>query len=80
MTVQRHDPEYAFTPAERRIQVTGVFNLKPAAFGRPSDNYVTFAKNYGKQIQHWNGIDVTVNARPDPGMFLQGGQQRAYIV
>ena len=54
-------------------QVTGVFNLKPAAFGRPSDNYVTFAKNYGKQIQHWNGIDVTVNARPQPGMFLQGG-------
>ena len=33
-------------------------NLKPTSFGRPSDNYVTFADEYGKQIQRWNGVDV----------------------
>jgi hypothetical protein len=54
-------------------KVDGIFNLKPAAFGRPSDNLVTFASNYGKQIQHWNGFDLTVNARPREGVFLQGG-------
>jgi hypothetical protein len=34
---------------------------------------VTFAKKYGKQTQHWNGFDLTLNARPAPGVQLQGG-------
>jgi hypothetical protein len=29
--------------------------------------------NFGEQIQHWNGIDVTMNARPRPGVIVQGG-------
>jgi hypothetical protein len=37
------------------------------------DNYTTFAKNYGKQIEHWNGFDLTINARPREGVILQGG-------
>ena len=28
---------------------------------------------FGKQIEHWNGVDVTVNARPRPGLMFQGG-------
>ena len=44
-----------------------------AAFGRASDNFVTLAENYGKQIEHWNGVDVIVNARLANGVFLQGG-------
>jgi Carboxypeptidase regulatory-like domain len=38
-----------------------------------SDNYFTFASNYGEQIQQWNGIDLTVNARMRGGLLLQGG-------
>ena len=53
--------------------ITGLYNLVPSAFGRPSDNYVTFAKNYGRQIQHWNGFDVSLTARPAAGIMLQGG-------
>ena len=37
------------------------------------DNYTTFADYYGKQIEHWNGVDFTVNARPRDGVVLQGG-------
>jgi carboxypeptidase family protein len=37
------------------------------------DNYTTFADSYGKQIEHWNGFDFTVNARPRTGVVLQGG-------
>jgi hypothetical protein len=53
--------------------VEGLFDLKPARFGLPATAFVTHAKNYGKQIDHWNGVDVTINARPRAGMLLQGG-------
>src|SRR4029077_7166979 len=29
--------------------------------------------NYGDQFEHWNGVDVSVSARPRNGMFLFGG-------
>ena len=32
----------------------------------------TFASNYGDQFEHWNGVDLTVNARL-PKLLLQGG-------
>ena len=47
--------------------------MNPAKFGVPLDNLVTFASNYGTQIEHWNGIDVSVNARLRRGLLLQGG-------
>ena len=37
------------------------------------DNLTTFADNFGKQIEHWNGFDLTINARPGNGIVLQGG-------
>jgi hypothetical protein len=53
--------------------VSGLYDVKPARFSAPADNYITFARNYGRQIRHWDGIDITLNARPRPGMMLQGG-------
>jgi hypothetical protein len=53
--------------------ISGLYDLKPAAFGRPARSVVTFADNYGKQIQHWNGFDISVNARPRDGVLLAGG-------
>jgi hypothetical protein len=53
--------------------VSDLQDLKPAAFGRTSDKYLTFADNYGKQYSHWNGVDIWLNARPRPGLTLQGG-------
>ena len=40
---------------------------------RRPDNYFTAAGNYGSQIQHWNGFDLTANVRPRQGVLLQGG-------
>jgi hypothetical protein len=37
------------------------------------DNYTTFADSYGNMIEHWNGFDLTINARPRSGIVLQGG-------
>ena len=53
--------------------VTGLFDLNPSKFGIPTQNYVTFTDAYGKQTQHWDGYDLTVNARPRNGILLQGG-------
>jgi hypothetical protein len=53
--------------------ITGFSDLKPAKFGTPGDEYVTFTKNFGKQYEHWNGVDVTINARAWRGLLVQGG-------
>jgi hypothetical protein len=53
--------------------VTGLYNLNPSKFGVPADNLVTFAKNYGKQYEHWNGFDFSVNSRLGSDLVLQGG-------
>ena len=62
-------------PADPRRPVSGVVsgfqNVVPAKFG-VIDNYVTAASHYGKQIQHWNGVDVNLNARLQE-LVLQGG-------
>jgi hypothetical protein len=53
--------------------VAGLYNLKPAKFGTPADNFLTFADNFGKQTRRWNGVDITVNARPRSDLMFQGG-------
>ena len=52
--------------------ITPLYNLNPDKVGQV-DNYVTLASNFGKQIEHWNGIDLTMNARLERNILLQGG-------
>jgi len=52
---------------------SGFFNLNPDKVAVPTNNYFTFAKEYGKQIEHWNGVDVTLNWRLPSSMTIQGG-------
>jgi hypothetical protein len=47
--------------------------INPSAFGQTSDNYYTFASDYGKDTRYWHGVDVNVNARTTWGLVLQGG-------
>ena len=55
--------------------VNGLYDLEADQFRRhrPQQNYVTLSDNYGKQIQHWNGVDISVNARLRNGLTLIGG-------
>jgi len=50
----------------------GFYNLNPNKVGQVA-NYVTQADDFGGQIQHWNGIDATVNVRLLHGALVQGG-------
>jgi len=72
------DPFSIAAPLDPRLPggggyvIEGLYNVNPSRIGLV-DDYVTFADNFGKQIEHWNGVDVTVNARPGNGITLQGG-------
>jgi hypothetical protein len=66
-------------PADSRLPNGGGYTLSgfrtvsQAGFGRAADNFTTLADNYGKQISHWNGVEVSANARLANGLFVQGG-------
>ncbi len=53
-------------------QIDGFINLNPNKVGQVSD-FVTTADSYGKQTERWNGVDVTLDARPRQGVRLAGG-------
>jgi hypothetical protein len=38
-----------------------------------TDNYYTFASDYGDVKYYWRGVDVTLNARLADGLTIQGG-------
>ena len=66
-------PTHPELPGGGGYTIKGVYDLKPAKFGVPADNFITMASKYGKQTEHWNGVDITLNARPRSGALLQGG-------
>jgi hypothetical protein len=55
--------------------ISDLYDLKPekVAGGTVVNNLETFASNLGDQIEHWNGVDVNVNARLPHEITLQGG-------
>jgi hypothetical protein len=66
-------PTDARLPDGGGYRLDGLFALKPSAFGRPAQNHNTLDRVYGRQIEHWNGFDVNVNARVGGGLTLQAG-------
>ena len=53
--------------------ISGLYDLNPTAFGLPSNYLLELSDNVGTQIQHWNGIDASVNVRLPNQVMLQGG-------
>ncbi len=52
--------------------LTGLYDVTPAKFGQ-QQNYNTLSDKFGKQIEHFDGVDVNVSARLNNGLMLQGG-------
>jgi hypothetical protein len=53
--------------------ISGLYNVKPDKFSVPVNNLRTYAPDYGKISQVYNGIDININARMRNGIQLQAG-------
>jgi len=51
--------------------VTGLYDVLPAKFSDVR-NYNTLSDKFGKQIEHWDGMELALNARLHNGLTLQG--------
>ena len=60
-------------------QICGLYDLKPAVFGRVN-NLVTQGSNFGgKQTEVFNGIDITLNAKFGKGGNITGGVSASHL-
>jgi hypothetical protein len=50
----------------------GLYDLNPRKLGQVN-NLVTFAENFGKQTDHFDGIDATITARLRHRIYVTGG-------
>ena len=58
------------TPGEQRC---GYYDINSPILLGQIDQVRSSASDFGEHKRHWNGVDVTVNARMDNSLLLQGG-------
>ncbi len=72
------DPFCLTLPVNSRLpdgggnQLCGFYDVTPTRFGQ-TQNLVTFASNFGKRTQVYNGVEFTVSARLRNGAQFSGG-------
>ena len=68
-------PTHEGLPGGGGYEVGPLLDPKPESIagGFPISNYQTFASEFGDSFQHWNGVDVNLNARMQNGLTLAGG-------
>jgi hypothetical protein len=70
-----YSPFSVEVPSDTRLPnagetITGLFDSNGVL---PVRNVVKNASEFGKQYSHWNGFDLTVDARLQNGLLVQGG-------
>ena len=72
------DPYCITAPVDSRLPggggnpICGFYDVKPVFFQR-SNNLVTFSKNFGKQTEIYDGVDINADLRLPRGVTLVGG-------
>ena len=79
------DPYCLKVPVDSRLpggggnSLCGLYNIRDSVFSAV-DNLVTLAKNYGKQVETYDGIDLNINARLPRGAYAGGGMSTGRTV
>jgi hypothetical protein len=53
-------------------RIDGLYNLVPTKVGEV-DELAQSYKNFGEQVENWQGVDVSISARLQNGLTVQGG-------
>ena len=78
VTPSDYSPYSITAPVDPRLPggggyvVSDLYDISNAKFGQ-TQNYVTYASDYGQQTKYWHGVDVSVNVRLLNGLRVQGG-------
>jgi len=78
LTAADYDPYSVIAPLDSGLPggggytISDLYNLNPSKVG-VGTGYTTLARDFGEQIEHWNGMDFSANARLQNGVTLQGG-------
>ena len=68
---------FTFTaPSDPRLPNGGGYTLTGMALSptaAPQSYFVTLAKNYGEDTEHFDGVNITLNSRMQNGLIVQGG-------
>jgi hypothetical protein len=73
-----YDPYCITAPSDPRLpggggqRICGLYDLNPSKVGLV-DLLRANSGKFGSQYRHWNGVDLTMNARLRNGLLLQGG-------
>lgn len=74
-----YDTYCVIAPVDARLpatvsgeQICGLYDLNPSQRGL-SNVLLTSSAKYGDRYEHWNGADLTVQARLPRGVLVQGG-------
>jgi hypothetical protein len=65
-------PSDSALPGGGGYTLTG-FDLTTAGAARAPDYFVTLAKNYGEQTEVFDGVNISLQARLQNGLLVQGG-------
>src|SRR4029453_12795553 len=69
-----NDPRLGSVSASQVCGLADISQAKAGVAGTPSNQIIRFASEYGgERSQVYDGIDFTVNARPNGRLFLQAG-------
>ena len=83
VTPDDYDPYCVTAPTDPRLpggggfEICGLYDITPEKFGL-SKRYTTHADNLGGRSQVYDGVDVTMNARMDNGLFVSGGMSSGH--
>ena len=72
-------PQDSRLPGGGGYAIPGLYNITTAGFAKAAVNNVTFADNFGKQTQVYNGVLVNLSARAKNGLTMSAGRNGAVI-